>query len=376
MSNLHGSIFALRAVLKPGLLVPHIKVDTISRLDFAALKKAGYTGVVVDRDNCLDAWAQCKSSFGRDNVLVVSNSAGASDDPLGIQQAESLTYNLGAPVLRHSLKKPVCSEEILRYFRDKRLDEIAPISKPRPAARIANPNPPSLNDPLDLVPEATSVPPSQPTLPQDSPKPLQRPPSPPPRLVVIGDRLLTDVLLSNTLPSPPTHLAIWTTRLWKTPDLGFLRYLERSALRLVLWQRNQTFRHGVIERRARGETWLGREGWMWWIRRWALRAVRRGEPVPLEPVPPRTNELAKFVLPEPVVVPGPPTTRLGWAWYYSKIGAWYAAKGGWVVLVWTLIRARQAAVKGWAWGTRKIREARASRAEKQLESQSVQEKSS
>ncbi|KAG9125379.1 hypothetical protein FRC07_007826 [Ceratobasidium sp. 392] len=53
MLNLHGSLFALRALVKPGLLVPGIKVDTIARLDFAALRKAGYTGAVFDRDNCL-----------------------------------------------------------------------------------------------------------------------------------------------------------------------------------------------------------------------------------------------------------------------------------------------------------------------------------
>ncbi|KAG9076487.1 hypothetical protein FS749_011742, partial [Ceratobasidium sp. UAMH 11750] len=98
MLNLYGSLFALRALVRPGLVVPGIKVDTIARLDFVALKKAGYTGAVLDRDNCLtlphqdtlvpelaDAWTRCKSTFGPNNVLVVSNSAGTSDDPLGIQ---------------------------------------------------------------------------------------------------------------------------------------------------------------------------------------------------------------------------------------------------------------------------------------------------
>ncbi|EUC61801.1 PGP phosphatase [Rhizoctonia solani AG-3 Rhs1AP] len=162
MSNFHRSVFALRALLRPRLLVPGIKVDTIARLDFPALKRAGYTGVVFDRDNCLtiphcdtlvpeltDAWTRCKSTFGKDNMLIVSNSAGSSDDPLGIQ-AESLAYNLQVPVFRHKYKKPACGEEIIRYFRHKQLQA--------------------------------------------------------PRLLIIGDRLLTDVLLRNLVGQGRVHM--------------------------------------------------------------------------------------------------------------------------------------------------------------------------
>jgi hypothetical protein len=263
----------------------------------------------------------------------------------------------------------------MQYFRRKQLEEASSGAR-LPTLGTSTPpiphsHPPSLNEPFDLTFDSgpTTQSTATPTSPSANPLRLMRDP----RLVVIGDRLLTDILLSNTLPSPPAHLPIWTTRLWKTPDLPLLRLLERTALRLVLWHRNQTFRDGVLERRARGETWLGREGWIAWSRRWGLRLVRREVVLP-EPVPPRTNELARFVLPKMGMVVGPPTTRLGWAWYYSKIGAWYVAKGGWVALVWAWIRGRRAASKGWALGMRKFKEARAKRIEKQ-ESQPVQMKS-
>ncbi|KAG8707253.1 hypothetical protein FRC09_001936 [Ceratobasidium sp. 395] len=386
MLNLHGSLFALRALVRPGLVVPGIKVDTIARLDFAALKKAGYMGAVFDRDNCLisssrnllqvsphhmtysnlrskqDAWTRCKSTFGPNNVLVVSNSAGTSDDPLGIQ-AESLSHNLGVPVLRHMRKKPACGDEILAYYR--RLQERSSASS-NPVSQVYQ-SAPRLDDRPDLNEELnpdlgliTSGPPPPPTVSQTLPTPPT-----PPRLLVIGDRLATDILLARSLPSPSHHLPIWTTRLWSRPDLPLIRFLEQSLLRAVLWSRNQTFRDGVLETRARGENWLGAEGWISKIRRWVVGAVRRAKVHP-EPVPPRTNELAEFVVPVPAkaILPPPlPTSRAGWAWYYSKIGAWYAARGVWIGLVWSGRQLTKGAKKGWRWVVVRVKEARARRAQ-------------
>ncbi|KAG8697110.1 hypothetical protein FRC08_006728 [Ceratobasidium sp. 394] len=370
MLDLHGSLFALRALVRPGLIVPAIKVDTIARLDFVALKKAGYTGAVLDRDNCLtlphqdtlvpelaDAWTRCKSTFGPNNILVVSNSAGTSDDPLGIQ-AESLSFNLGVPVLRHSRKKPACGEEILAYFRR--------LERPPPPPPVSESHPgepplgrPNLNEPLDPDLVTPTRAPPHPTAPLVTPTLPSTP-----RLLIVGDRLMTDILLARTL-SPSNHLGIWTTRLWSRPDLPVLRYIEQSLLRAVLWSRNQTFRDGVLEQRARGENWLGREGWVWKTRRWVLGAVRR-VPVDPEPIPPRTNELAKFVIPVPpqVVLPPPlPSSRMGWAWYYSKIGGRYTARGVWIGLAWSALQVAKGAKRGWAWTVARIKEARAKRSQ-------------
>ncbi|KAG8776344.1 hypothetical protein FRC12_000971 [Ceratobasidium sp. 428] len=362
MLNLHGSLFALRALVRPGLVVPGIKVDTIARLDFAALKKAGYTGAVFDRDNCLGAWTRCKSTFGSNNVIVVSNSAGTSDDPLGIQ-AESLSHNLGVPVLRHARKKPACGDEILAYYR--RLQERSsavsnPVSQVYPPAPRLDDRPDlneELNPDLGLI---TSEPPPSPTVSHVPPTPPT-----PPRLLVIGDRLATDVLLARSLPFASHHLPIWTTRLWSRPDLPLIRFLEQSLLRAVLWSRNQTFRDGVLETRARGENWLGAEGWISKIRRWVVGAVRRVKVQP-EPIPPRTNELAKFVVPiltKADLPPPLPTTRAGWAWYYSKIGAWYAARGVWIGLVWSGRQLAKGTKRGWMWVVVRVKEARAGRAQ-------------
>ncbi|KAG9082527.1 hypothetical protein FRC06_004953 [Ceratobasidium sp. 370] len=373
MLNLHGSLFALRALVRPGLVVPGFKVDTIACLDFAALKKAGYTGAVLDRDNCLTVPHQdtlvpelaarrlgsmqvdirAKQRTGREQLG--GNERRSVGDP---RQAESLSFNLGVPVLRHSRKKPTCGDEILTHFRG--LPHPSP-SYPVSESRQLAPPPddrPNLNEPLnpDLVSSARASPPS-------ATPPAPTHPALSPRLLIVGDRLMTDVLLARTLSSS-NHLGIWTTRLWSRPDLPLLRSIEQSLLRAVLWSRNQTFRDGVLEQRARGETWLGREGWVWRVRRWVIGVVKR-VPVEPEPIPPRTSQLAKFVIPVPpkVALPPPlPSTRMGWAWYYSKIGGRYAAKGIWVALAWSGIQVTRGAKRGWAWAVTRIKEARAGKA--------------
>ena len=51
------------------------------------------------------AWSEVVRVFGPSNVLVVSNSAGTRDDAAQLQ-AESVSYHLGAPVLLHASLKP------------------------------------------------------------------------------------------------------------------------------------------------------------------------------------------------------------------------------------------------------------------------------
>ena len=48
-------------------------------------------------------------------MLIVSNSAGTDDDT-NHTQAKTLEENTGVSVLRHSVKKPGCSDEIKQYF--------------------------------------------------------------------------------------------------------------------------------------------------------------------------------------------------------------------------------------------------------------------
>lgn len=79
-------------------------------------------------------------------LLIVSNSAGTNDDK-NHKEADLLEQRTGVPVLRHSTKKPGCKDEILQYFYEKKV-----ISQPQEVA-------------------------------------------------VVGDRLFTDILMSNMMGS-------------------------------------------------------------------------------------------------------------------------------------------------------------------------------
>ncbi|KAI0644893.1 mitochondrial PGP phosphatase-domain-containing protein, partial [Trametes meyenii] len=217
--NLPGVLVPFHLLINPRLVVPSIIVKDIRQLDFSALYKAGYRGAVFDKDNCLtiphedrlvpelvDAWRECRETFGPANVLIVSNTAGSHLD-VGEIEAESVSHHLSAPVLRHASLKPsyACIKSIRAYFS----------SLPRPV--------------------------------KDE------------ELVVVGDRLLTDIVMANRmshrtphLPSTPNGeasektplverddlprperigpLAVWTEGLWKRENLA-LRALEQGLLK-------------------------------------------------------------------------------------------------------------------------------------------------
>ncbi|KAK0486225.1 mitochondrial PGP phosphatase-domain-containing protein [Armillaria novae-zelandiae] len=186
----------------------------IRQLDFPALKRAGYRGAIFDKDNCLTlphkdelvpelkyAWQECRETFGEGNVIVVSNSAGTHLDAGGIQ-AESVSYHLNVPVLIHSTMKPSysCIAAIRKYY--------------------------------------TSL-----------PSPVEDK-----ELIIVGDRLFTDVVLANRIRSwkgwrsflgldrePPSAkggpLAVWTTGVWQK-EATVLRWSEKQMLALVQrWSR-------------------------------------------------------------------------------------------------------------------------------------------
>ncbi|KAJ1027353.1 hypothetical protein NDA18_003361 [Ustilago nuda] len=129
MGNLSGVIAVLAVIFRPSLVVPHVQVPDIRHLDWEALHANGVRFLVFDKDNCLtaphsdvlepsitEAWERCQRVFGRENILIVSNSSGSSDDPSGLG-AESLSRALNVPVLCHKQKKPSsgCAREALEY---------------------------------------------------------------------------------------------------------------------------------------------------------------------------------------------------------------------------------------------------------------------
>ncbi|OCF55491.1 hypothetical protein L486_06975 [Kwoniella mangroviensis CBS 10435] len=127
--QLPNVLIYLTGVIRPKLLRPHIRVPSITQVDFRSLKKQGYNAVVVDKDNCLTlpnrdeiyppyqtAWNDLLEIFEPGRVLIVSNSAGTRKDPGGIA-AESVSLSLRAPILIHSQNKPGCSRSIISYFK-------------------------------------------------------------------------------------------------------------------------------------------------------------------------------------------------------------------------------------------------------------------
>ncbi|KAL4577655.1 hypothetical protein LXL04_013766 [Taraxacum kok-saghyz] len=139
--NVEGLLFSVSVITRnKKWVMPHLSVRDIRYIDWAALRRKGYEGVVFDKDNTLTApyslalWGPLAASvesyrsvFGN-NIVVFSNSAGLEEyDPDG-RKARALEYVIGIRVIRHILtnvfvyvtlemKKPAGSaEEIEKHF--------------------------------------------------------------------------------------------------------------------------------------------------------------------------------------------------------------------------------------------------------------------
>jgi len=64
-----------------------------------------------------EALQRCVEVFGRERLVVFSNSAGSVDD-VGHAAARSLEHSLGLPVLRHTQKKPLGFDSVMQHFRE------------------------------------------------------------------------------------------------------------------------------------------------------------------------------------------------------------------------------------------------------------------
>ncbi|KAI9332480.1 mitochondrial PGP phosphatase-domain-containing protein [Zopfochytrium polystomum] len=126
--NLQGVLaLTTRVLWQPSLAIPKQIVPDIRAIDYRALRRSGHSLIVFDKDNTLtapysntlhppfrEAWAECRSEFGP-NVWILSNSAGTPDDK-DFAQAKSVEESLGVRVLRHQIKKPGGSEELLQQL--------------------------------------------------------------------------------------------------------------------------------------------------------------------------------------------------------------------------------------------------------------------
>lgn len=141
--NLSATLNVLRLLYQPSLCLPHAVVPTFDKLvipfslshpenqpqsEETTDKKPNIKAVVLDKDNCFakdhddkvwpayqQTWKSLVDNYPKGNILIVSNSAGTDDD-VDHQQAKKLENDTGVTVLRHSTKKPGCHEEIMAYF--------------------------------------------------------------------------------------------------------------------------------------------------------------------------------------------------------------------------------------------------------------------
>ncbi|PWN37954.1 uncharacterized protein FA14DRAFT_159752 [Meira miltonrushii] len=127
MGNSAGVWAVLASFARPGLVVPHLIVNDIGDVDWNKLHKEGKVDhIIIDKDNCITlplrdqiapgletAWSSLTNADFK-SILIVSNSAGSSDDPLAIG-AEQLARKLGQRVLAHPHKKPAmgCAKQVV-----------------------------------------------------------------------------------------------------------------------------------------------------------------------------------------------------------------------------------------------------------------------
>ncbi|KAI5453833.1 hypothetical protein NCC49_005643 [Naganishia albida] len=315
--NIPNTLIYLAALLRPTRLKPDLRIPSISHVDWKRARRQGYNAVVIDKDNCLtwphvdalhpsitQGWASLKEAFGPGNVLVVSNSAGTRKDFGGIA-AESVSRALGVPVLLHAAPKPGCAADIVAFLsgemplrtvggKRRTLDELGKgdgwdlvlhaekdVNRfelvEQPERTLLGRQSTTVTPPPVSRSFATPAPPARETTIADR----YRTPLDAPKILVIGDRLATDVLLARRLaayyPLRNTQgaaaaaqqladarpvLSIVTTELFQKSDVRLLRWLEESWLRFGLFLRERFAQRGgaQVEETLRAEE----------LRRWIL----------------------------------------------------------------------------------------------------------
>ncbi|KAM9992274.1 hypothetical protein ACTFIY_009731 [Dictyostelium cf. discoideum] len=116
--------------LNRSLIIPHLEVKDIRNINFQSLHDRGFKGVLFDKDNTLtepykneiynpykESLNKCLEIFGNDNVVIISNSAGSSDDAPNFEKANQIEKSLGIKVLKHNTKKPDGIDSVKNHFK-------------------------------------------------------------------------------------------------------------------------------------------------------------------------------------------------------------------------------------------------------------------
>lgn len=206
---LFSNVPALRLTLAyalhdPSCLLPHRTIPTLLSLPLpvgpSLPTKPTIRAIVLDKDNtlCPPETAKLHQAFvnkiekikespefshSSHSILIVSNTAGSSATPEHEAEAKLLEAELGLPVLRQhpERKKPLCGPDILEYFKQHGVT--------------------------------------------DNPR----------EIVVVGDRLATDVLVAHQMGS----WSVWCRDGWRNPEIpgrdyrGFLSKMESRFERIM-----------------------------------------------------------------------------------------------------------------------------------------------
>lgn len=167
--NLSASLNVLRLLAKPSLCLPHVTVSTFNDLPVPLGRafehqgnKTNIKAVVLDKDDCfaypdtneihppyLERFQQLQKEFPGRRLLIVSNTAGATSYDKDRSLASDLETATGVAVLSHRVKKPGCKDEIMAHFQS------------HPDIGVTHPS----------------------------------------QIAIIGDRLMTDVMIANMMGS-------------------------------------------------------------------------------------------------------------------------------------------------------------------------------
>ncbi|KAJ3290005.1 hypothetical protein HDU79_003620 [Rhizoclosmatium sp. JEL0117] len=102
-----------------------------------SLKREGIKAICFDKDNTLTApysvdihppfkaaWKECIDTFGSEQVVIVSNSAGSNND-VGYAEATRIQESLKIHVIRHAEKKPGGAQDLFNHFPSLQPSQIA-----------------------------------------------------------------------------------------------------------------------------------------------------------------------------------------------------------------------------------------------------------
>jgi phosphatidylglycerophosphatase GEP4 len=126
----------LSLISNRNLFIPKMVVKDFSDLKFQELYAMGIRGIAFDKDNTLtkpyalqihepfrENWNELTKVF-RNNIVIVSNSAGSSDD-YGFKEAKEIEDIFKVKVLYHGKKKPLGGEKLTQHFHNLKANEIA-----------------------------------------------------------------------------------------------------------------------------------------------------------------------------------------------------------------------------------------------------------